>query len=882
MSQTAFHHVPMLASQDGIQDIYLFNIAGSNGYVIAAGDDCVPPILGYSEKGAVDVESMPANMKAWLEDYAEQIRFYRSQGRPPFNSSTLMVPNHQAISPLLTCYWGQVGPYNDLCPVDADGNRCVTGCVATAMAQVMYYYRDRSVNKTTREIPAYTTEKNNLQVDGVPAGAVIDWDNMKDRYVGTENTDQKLAVAKLMRYCGTALNMDYGSDESTAYSSLIARALIAYFNYSSKMVFLSKSSFTANAWDNLIYSELAMGRPVLYAGNAGGSTGHAFVCDGYGGNGFYHMNWGWGGDEGYYLLSLESSDASLIPYSSNQRALIGVVPRGSLPSGEGGIDFSLPALLGDCLQAGDADDDGVLTVQEAAAVTDADLFNFYKDPIAPLITSLDEFRYFTGITAINSYAFRYCPNLKTITLPNSLKTIGESAFRECSALTSVKGGASVTTINYSAFYNCSALTDTVFGDCIKSIGDYAFGNCKALKGVRLDGPLTMIGNYAFYNCTKFTDLRLGDAVTSIGDYAFMNCHSLRSAYFGSSINEIGVDVFNSCMNVKEFTWNVRNYTASFTIPSTVERLIIGDDVEVIPIALARETRVKNVTVGNAVTAIDQSAFALCADLTTINLPNSITSLGDYAFSGCKSLTSAPIPRTLQVLGAGVFTNCTSLTSATIPSTLVSIGMNPFGGCVNLVDLTWNAPDCISSFTLPASVERLSFGNRVSTVPDNFAQDVSTLKSVSFGNSMTTIGSEAFSGCTGLTQVTFPASVTSIGANAFMGCNQLLEITCLPLSPPSASRNTFSTYFQATLKVPATALETYKAAGPWKLFANVVGVNSAVGDVNADGEINIADVNTVIDSILTNVFIANCDVNADGEVNIADINTLIDIILGSTN
>ena len=154
IAMASLHQAPMLVSQDGIQDIYLFNIAGNNGYIVAAGDDCVSPILGYSEKGAVNVEHMPDNMKAWLEDYAEQIRFYRSQGGHSFNSSTLTVPNHPLISPMLTCYWGQGEPYNDLCPVDADGNRCVTGCVATAMAQVMYYYRDRSVNKTTREIPA--------------------------------------------------------------------------------------------------------------------------------------------------------------------------------------------------------------------------------------------------------------------------------------------------------------------------------------------------------------------------------------------------------------------------------------------------------------------------------------------------------------------------------------------------------------------------------------------------------------------------------------------------------------------------------------------------------------------------------------------------------
>ena len=286
--------------------------------------------------------------------------------------------------------------------------------------------------------------------------------------------------------------------------------------------------------------------------------------------------------------------------------------------------------------------------------------------------------------------------------------------------------------------------------------------------------------------------------------------------------------------------------------------------------------------GNAVKTIEQSAFAFCADLTTINVPNSITSIGNYAFSGCKGLTTVPMPSALEVLGLNAFANCTGVTSVTIPSTLVSIDSKPFDGCVNLVDMAWNAPDCISSFTLPTTIEHLSFGNKVVTIPDNFAKDVTRLKSVTFGNGLTSIGSAAFSGCTGLTQVTFPASVTSIGANAFKGCNQLLDVTCLPMTPPSASRNSFSSYLQATLTVPTSALETYKAADPWKSFANIVGVNTVVGDVNNDGEINIADVNAVTDCILTNDFTDRSDVNGDGEVNIADINALIGIILGKSN
>ena len=189
----------------------------------------------------------------------------------------------------------------------------------------------------------------------------------------------------------------------------------------------------------------------------------------------------------------------------------------------------------------------------------------------------------------------------------------------------------------------------------------------------------------------------------------------------------------------------------------------------------------------------------------------------------------------------------------------------FSGCCSL-----------ATVVIPESV------TGVTDIGERAFYSCSGLTDVTLGNGLTSIGSAAFSGCTGLTQVTFPASVTSIGANAFKGCNQLLDVTCLPMTPPSASRNSFSSYLQATLTVPTSALEAYKAADPWKSFANIVGVNTVVGDVNNDGEINSADVNAVTDCILTNDFTDRSDVNGDGEVNIADINALIGIILGTSN
>ena len=191
------------------------------------------------------------------------------------------------------------------------------------MAQVMYYHRKRSVTQTTATIPAYVCEREwvinskpcHISVDAIPKGAIIDWDNMIDKYDGTETVTQKQAVANLMKYCGAAIQMDYAKSQSDAHMANIPIGLKKYFNYCSNTEliwrdYLSSQEhvymYSDEEWENLIYNELNNNRPVLYHGmhSAEGTDGHVFVCDGYDGKGYYHFNWGWGGSyDGYFLLS---------------------------------------------------------------------------------------------------------------------------------------------------------------------------------------------------------------------------------------------------------------------------------------------------------------------------------------------------------------------------------------------------------------------------------------------------------------------------------------------------------------------------------------------------------------------------------------------------
>lgn len=272
---------------------YVFNIP-SGGSVFVSADDRLPAILGFTETGRFVADSIPDNMRWWLNEYTEQVATYLAADPAgnPYRRYSVSTDDYAPISPMISTRWNQMEPYNNLCPVDMrTGRRSVTGCVATAMAQIMKYH----------EWPVHPKGKN----DGYTFdNTTLDWANMRDVYQDYQWTSKQAeAVALLMRQCGAAVNMMYSSYASGAYSYDVTNALATYFDYNSEMEILYREYYSQRQWNKLIYDELAAGRPVYYSGqsNAGG---HAFVCDGYLGNEFYHFNWGWGGyEDGYFRLS---------------------------------------------------------------------------------------------------------------------------------------------------------------------------------------------------------------------------------------------------------------------------------------------------------------------------------------------------------------------------------------------------------------------------------------------------------------------------------------------------------------------------------------------------------------------------------------------------
>ncbi len=280
---------------------YVFNNGQNAGFVIVAGDDCAEDVLGYADQGTFDPDNIPENMNAFLQSYAEEIEMARARSLTTTGNDTEVEVARKVVAPLIETHWNQYDPYNQLCYNNA-GEQCVTGCVATALAQVMYYYR--WPEDYTNAIPAYTANIYGDEYDELPS-TTFEWNKMKPVYINTGEDDEEAeaAVAKLMWYCGHAVEMNYSPGGSGGYESMIPYALKNYFNYPGNPQWLRRRNYTTEQWDEMIYHELKYGRPVLYGAQTSGGSGHEFICDGYDGHGLYHINWGWGGQsDGYFRL----------------------------------------------------------------------------------------------------------------------------------------------------------------------------------------------------------------------------------------------------------------------------------------------------------------------------------------------------------------------------------------------------------------------------------------------------------------------------------------------------------------------------------------------------------------------------------------------------
>lgn len=318
---------------------FVFDNGADKGFTIVSGDDELPEIVGYSAHGNSENLMKTEGCAAFLKAYQKFVAAFTqgdAKARKILAEQRALKTDgryqQSKIAPLLgDIAWDQLTPYNKLCPKYKGSKLSATGCVATAMAQVMMYYQYPKELKAT--IPAYTTTTNKLKIKAISKGKKYDWDNMLPTYTqGKYNTTQANAVAKLMFHCGAAVQMDYG-ESSGAW--VLPEDMSTYFGYDADLLQeVYRSFYTLAEWKEILDRELEAKRPILYGGAASDESGHQFVCDGSDGEGLYHINWGWSGySDGYFDITLldpavrgTGAGTSANGYNRNCSVIIGIAP----------------------------------------------------------------------------------------------------------------------------------------------------------------------------------------------------------------------------------------------------------------------------------------------------------------------------------------------------------------------------------------------------------------------------------------------------------------------------------------------------------------------------------------------------------------------------
>ena len=329
-----------------------------------------------------------------------------------------------------------------------------------------------------------------------------------------------------------------------------------------------------------------------------------------------------------------------------------------------------------------------------------------------------------SVTSIGNYAFCNCSNLTSITLPDSVTSIGKEAFKMCYALTSITIPSSVTDIGDDAFEECTKLTSITIPDSVTSIGYGVFSKCSNLTSINVDNnnpiydsrnncnaiietktntliadckntiipdSVTSIGDYAFQN-SEITSITIPDSVERIGISAFYYCQNLTNITIPASVTSIGKGAFSNCSGVTSIGVDNNNpiYDSRDNCNAIIEKgtLIVG---------------CKNTIIPDGVTSIGNNAFSDCS-FTNIVIPDGVTSIGDYAFGACSNLTNITIPDSVESIGDYAFGVCSNLTNITIPDSVESIGKYAFYYCENLSSVTYKGTQYTSRSSLESALK----------------------------------------------------------------------------------------------------------------------------------------------------------------------------------
>lgn len=320
-----------ISAQTGEIAYYIFNDTDDSAFVIVSADERMKDVLGYCNHSTYVTEQAPEALKCLLDEYATQYEIIQEGKTAKRKSAQKKMPHYLVTNPLpyknvsalLQTKWGQGNPYNKYCPY-VGNKQCITGCLATAMAQVMNFHKYPYIGSGSI---TYTSKTNNMTLTASFSDPkYYNWNSMLANYVNNYTTAQADAVANLMKACGIGLGMDYGIDWSEANYSDIPYSLHTFFRYNRNVAYISRNYFKTEEWIEIITNEVLNGRPVIYNGNDEENGGHSFVLDGVWDKERFHINWGWNSYyDGFYALDA-FTPYSDVDYEFYQSAIINITP----------------------------------------------------------------------------------------------------------------------------------------------------------------------------------------------------------------------------------------------------------------------------------------------------------------------------------------------------------------------------------------------------------------------------------------------------------------------------------------------------------------------------------------------------------------------------
>ena len=822
---------------------YIFNFNDSTGYAIVGGDDRMPAIVGYSDKGTLNPDNLPVNLKSFLAAYKATIESVEKGDTSAVKNVKAAMKreagSYTPIAPLLGgIEWSQNAPFNNLCPKYDGKHNAVTGCVATAMAQIMRYWKYPS--SLLEGIPAYVSHSYNIPIDSIPNGIGYDWDNMPEKDNGDFTKNQAFAVATLMQHIGASVKMDYGPGSYASDEDVIP-ALTHYFGYDKDIIKkLDRTNFEWEDWNKILQDELGKKRPMYYSGYTF-FEGHAFVCDGMDSDGYYHINWGWGADNGYFDITILSPGDNFIRYNTGNIAILGIVPNNAqdkqpscafdrLYVSNSGVSFdetyrenSTDPFYGSYISSsvypkktfntptiwlaiGEKDENGnFVKISEKSAKINTQNMPSVVSVNIPICHAFTKgtHQLFLIQSTDNEKTWQACyGNGRQVEVYVTEHEIfdNNSRYKKMEAeglnfqvdrmehYASVIKGNNLENVVIPEFVNYDGVDYPV-----QLISTNCFVYCDKIERIFIPKSVESLGRIiddysyegCFYGCTNLKEILFekGIKLKTIGGYCFQRCKSLKSIELPDGVEILSISAFHGCSSL-----------TSVSLPSTLKK--IGS------FCFQGCKSLKSIELPDGVEILSSYAFSYCPSLTSVSLPSTLKKMGSHCFYGCSSLTNIVIPEGVSEIPQQCFEECTSLVNVKLPKTASKIGVQCFYGCTSLTNIV--IPEGVSevsrscfcecpslvSVVLPSSLREIgsdcfkgcnsltnvTIKEGILKLSENCFNHCSSLVSIMLPSSLKEIGNGCFSCCSSLVSVSLPGSVKEIGAGCFDGCTNLTDVT----------------------------------------------------------------------------------------------------------